>query len=358
MTDILNVKNGDDFDIVKIISDPGPKLNRPLQTIDKNEAFPRKYMKCGNVIYVANVLTFNSLAENGYASFDLAEYINGSVSKIEYNGTMFAVPSLSPLGGMSTSAVFDLHRGQKACQKKLTERGCEDVLIDNEISDVAADDRTLLVTTKMMSESTPSERKHKLMNYNSDFVSDIVHTKRIRNVAPGIVDYKVRLNVPGTFTWGVVEVLSATFFNDILIQLVRQKDGWDVMKPRRYSNCGFVIARDPDTAMGIALVDWPRGAVLYPPKVHYKEFEDVNRWAITQQLGNPLNDSIKIPGGEYSWQIKMFFGPIWFVQEQVNKIRFKPHGNDHEILFGEDKAKRVAYMKHLRKKKSHAYPYI
>ncbi|AGE56229.1 hypothetical protein PBCVNEJV1_219L [Paramecium bursaria Chlorella virus NE-JV-1] len=358
MDDILTTKKDDIFNIIRIISDPGQKLKRPKTTIKKQDAFQRRFVQSGNTVYVANLCTFNALTETGMSTIDLAEHVNGAITGIKYNGANFVAPSLSPIGGMNTSAVFDLYENQKAFQKKLTERGCEDVLIKDEISDVAVDDKTLLVTTKLMSANTPSERKNGIMNLNDAFVSDIVHTKRISNLSPGIVDYKVRLNIPGNYTWGVVEVLSATFFNDLLIQLIKRRDGWEIMKNASYGNCGFVIARDPETAMGVMLVDWPRGAVLFPPRVHYKEFEDVNQWSITQQIGSPLNDSVKIPGGEYSWTIRLLFGPIWFCQQQINGTKTRSHGKDHEILYGDDIMKSTIQNKYKQTKHKHAYPYF
>jgi hypothetical protein len=359
MDEVLTMRATDDlFNVIRIISSPGPKLKQPAKKIKKVDAFQHRYIQCGNVIYNANLCTFNAPTETGMATIDLAEHTNGSVYKITYNGTNFAAPSLSPLGGMNTTAVFDLHKGQKACQKRLAERGCEDVLVKDEITDVAVDGDTLLVTTKLMSESAPSERKNGVTNLNDTFVSDVVHTKRIQNVAPGIVDYKVRLNIPANYTWGVVEILSSTFFNDIIIQLMKQRDGWQVMKNATYPNGGFVIAKDPETAMGVMLTEWPKGAVLFPPKVHYNEFEEVNRWSITQQIGSPLNDSVKLPGGEYSWTVKLLFGPIWFCQGKINKAKVQPHGSDHKVMYGEDVAKRNIQQQYTKTKPAHGYPYM
>ena len=99
------------------------------------------------------------------------------------------------------------------------------------------------------------------------------------------------------------------------------------------SSTGFVIAKTPDVAMGVSLMEWPRGAIAFPPKIRYKEFENVNRWGIYQQLGSLKNATIKVPGGEYSWRIRFFFGPIWKVQEHINQIQKRVHGNEHKKLF-------------------------
>lgn len=344
--------------VVEILSDPGPKLSRPKGTVKKTNAFQRQYIQNGNVIYTANICTFVCPSSFGDAIFELAEHTNGAVNKIEFKGTTFAAASLSPMGGMCTSAAFNVFKGQRAFQKKITERGCEDVVMNDEISDVAADEHTLLVTTKLMSESAPSEKKFGRMNMNDSFVSDVVHTKRIGVVSPGVVDYTVCLDIPANYTHGIVEILSATFFNDILIQLIKKSDGWAVMKPGRYQNGGFVIASSPDTSMGVILTEWPKGAVMFPPKVCYKEFEEVNRWSVLQQIGSPVNDSVKVPGGRYSWKFKMFFGPIWFVQGEINEIKLSAHGKSHEVLFAEDMQKKRMYQKFDAKRHKHGYPYI
>jgi len=353
--EFFNVNQGGNFNVIRVVSTPGPKLSRPPITIKKKDAFQRKYVQEGNTIYLCNICSFVAPTEAGAATIDLAEHTNGSVYKISFNGTNFAAPSLSPLGGMNTSAVFDLHAGQRAVQKKYTERGCEDVIMKDEISDVAVDEKTLLITTKLASESSPSEIRNGIMNLNDTLVSDIVHTKRIHNVAPGIVDYKVSLNIPANYTWGVIEVLSATFINNIIIQLVRHKGGWEVMKAATYPNGGFVIASSPETSMGVILTKWPKGAVMFPPKVHYNEFEEVNRWSITQQIGSPVNDSVKVPGGEYSWDIKLFFGPIWLTQKHINKVNLDPHGNDHKFLYDEDIVNKRLQLQHMQTKPAHAY---
>lgn len=344
-------------DIIPVVRDSGPKPKRPKYTVKKNDAFQRQYVRSGNTIYVANICTFQTLGKDA-ATFELAEHCNGAIGKIEFKGTMFALPSLSPLGGMCTSAAFDVHAGQSASQKKITERGCEDVLMHDEISDVAVDDKTLLVTTKMMSESIPSERKNGRTNLNDKFVSDVVHTKRLRNENPGVVDFTVSMNIPAIFSSGVVEVLSATFFNDILMQLIRKKDGWEVMNQGRHKNSGFVIARTPEIAMGIILVDWPRGAVFFPPKIVYKEFEEVNRWGVFQQLGHPANDSVKIPGGVYSWKFKLLFGSIFFVTSEINDVKMKSHGKDYISLYKDDIRNRKMYENYMKTKHEKAYSYL
>jgi hypothetical protein len=353
-TPILYTNGG----IVHIISDPGPKFGRPKNTVKKTNAFQRQFIQSGNTIYTANICTFTCPSVNGEAIFELAEHTNGSVNKISFKGTTFAVPSLSPLGGMCSSAAFNVFKGQKAFQKKITERGCEDVVMNDQISDVAADEHALLVTTKLMSETTPSEVKFGLTNLNDSFVSDVVHTKRMAVEAPGVVDYTVCLDIPANYTHGVVEVLSATFFNDILIQLIKKSDGWAVMKPGRYQNGGFVIASSPDTSMGVILERWPRGAVMFPPVVCYKEFEEVNRWSVIQQIGSPVNDSVKVPGGRYSWKFKLFFGPIWFVQGEINKTKLRGHGKAHKVLFADDMEKKRAYDTFTAKRHRHGYAYI
>ena len=259
--------------------------------------------------------------------------------KVAYKGVDFAVPSLSVLGGMNTSAAFDVQENEFACQRKVCESGCKDVALADEISDIAADPKTILITTKMMSETTPGEpiyeHPSRLMNLNSEFVSDIVHTKKIKIVAPGVFDYYVRVNIPAIYSCGTIEVLSSTFWNDILIQLIKSNGAWEVMKDSysAVSSTGFVIAKTPDVAMGVSLMEWPRGAIAFPPEIRYKEFENVNRWGIYQQLGSLKNATIKVPGGEYSWRIRFFFGPIWKVQEHINQIQKRVHGNEHKKLF-------------------------
>ena len=336
---VINVVNNGKVNIIKILTSPGPKLSRPSETFKKQNTFTPRFVQSGNLIYTCNLFTMNIPCEAGFATVDMAEHLNGGVMKVSYKGADFAVPSLSVIGGMNTSAAFDVQKNEVACQRKICESGCRDMALPDEISDIAADSRAVLITTKMMSESTPGEPMYehptRLMNLNSEFVSDSVHTKKLQIVSPGVMDYYVRVNIPALYSCGTIEVLSSTFWNDILIQLIKNRDAWEVMKDAysAVTSTGFVIAKTPDVAMGVSLMDWPRGAICFPPEIRYKEFENMNRWGIYQQLGSLRNATIKVPGGEYSWRIRFFFGPIWQVQERINNIKPRVHGNEHKKLF-------------------------
>ena len=349
---VLNVVSNGKLNIIKILTFPGPKIPRPSETYKKQHTFTPRFVQNGNLIYTCNLFTMNIPCEEGFATVDMAEHLNGGIMKVVYKGVDFAVPSLSVIGGMNTSAVFDVQENELACQRKVCESGCRDIALPDEISDISADPRAVLITTKMMSESIPGEPMYehplRLMNLNTDFVSDVVHTKKLHIVSPGVMDYYVRVNIPALYSCGTIEVLSSTFWNDILIQLIKNRDAWEVMKDNAVSSTGFVIAKTPDVAMGVSLMDWPRGAICFPPEIRYKEFENVNRWGIYQQLGSLKNATIKVPGGEYSWRIRFFFGPIWQVQEHINKIKKQAHGNEHKKLFVDQ---------HPINKKHHEYAY-
>jgi len=351
MDDVLNVIRDDGVNIIHVITSAGPKLQRPRHTFKKNETFSPRFVQRGKLIYTANLFTMNVPCDNGTIAVDMAEHLNGGIMRISYKGVNFVTGSLSS-SGMGTSAVFDLDKGENMCQRKFCETGCKDTPLPDEISDIAADKMSCMMTTKLLSESIPGEpmfdHPQKLMNLNSEFVSDIIVTKKLQIVGPCIFDYYVRVNVPAIHSHGTIEVLSSTFFNDILIQLIKDKDGWEVMKNRYDASktAGFVIAKTPDTAMGIALLEWPRGAIAFPPEIRYKEFENVNRWGIYQQLGSEKNNSIKVPGGEYSWRIRFFFGPIWQVQDNINKIKPQKHGNDHKKLYKDNFQEKQSKNRH------------
>ena len=358
MVDTLNTLGEDGgIHIIRVVTSSGPRLTRPRHIFRKKEAFIRRLIKKGNTIYTANTFTMNIPCADGAASIDMAEHLNGGVMKITYNGVDFAAPSMSAIG-MGTSVVFDLHEDESACQRKFCETGCRDVALRDEISDIAADKKSCMITTALISESTPGEPMYdhprKLMNLNSVFVSDIAHTKKLQLVAPGVLDYYVRVNIPALYSHGTVEVLSCTFMNDILIQLAKTGGGWEVMKNTYDASTtpGFVIAKSPTIAMGISLMDWPRGAICLPPDIRYKEFENVNRWGVYQNLGSRKHNAMKIPGGEYSWKIRLFFGPIWFIQQHINKIHPRKHGNEHKKLYYDDFHERQAKTRH-----EYAYDY-
>lgn len=350
---VLNVVSNGKLNIIKILTSPGPKISRPLGTFKKQNTFTPRFVQSGDSIYMCKLFSTNIPCEGGMASVDMAEHLNGGIMKVTYKGVDFATPSLSAIGGMNTSAVFDVRENELACQRKVCESGCRDITLPDEISDISADPRAVLITTKMMSESIPGEPMYdhplRLMNLNADFVSDIIHTKKLRIVSLGVVDYYVRVNIPAIYSYGTIEVLSSTFWNDILIQLIRTNGAWEVMKDTysAVSSTGFVIAKTPDIAMGVSLMDWPRGAICFPPEIRYKEFENVNRWGVYQNLG-VSDSSIKIPGGEYSWRIRFFFGPIWLVQRRINNIKPQKHGNEH---------KKLSMVRHPATKKFHEHSY-
>lgn len=351
MDDVLNIIRDDRVNIIHVVTFAGPKLTRPRQTFKKNETFTPRFIQKGKLIYTANLFSMNVPCDNGTIAVDMAEHLNGGIMRISYKGINFATGSLSS-SGMGTSAVFDLNKSEHMCQRKFCEIGCRDISLPDEIYDIAADKMSCMMSTKMISESIPgelmSEHPQRLINLNSEFVSDIIVTKKIQIVAPGMFDYYIRVNVPAIYSYGTIEVLSSTFFNDIVIQLAKDRKGWEVMKNHYIASetAGFVIAKTPDTAMGVSLLEWPRGAIAFPPEIRYKEFENVNRWGIYQQLGSSKNDSIKLPGGEYSWRIRFFFGEIWRVQDHINKIHPQRHGNDHKKLYKDSFQKKQAKNRH------------
>jgi len=353
MNEILNVNSGSSINVIKIVTTPGPDIKRPGKTFKKKEVFTPKFFKNGNVMYTCNTFSLNVPVVDSMATIDFAEHVNGAVFKIEYNRVNFIAPSLYPISGLGTSAVFDLQKGEKAGQRKITELGNKDVRIADEISDIAADNHSVMITTKMMSESTPGALSRDVVlssgeitagriNMNTGFISDIIHTKKIEIAGDGIVDYYVKININAKHSHGVVEVVSGTFLKDIMIHLVKNKNKWALMDNNMYTinnTNGIVIAKSPDTAMGVSVLEWPRGAVVFPPYYNFKKFNNVNKWSISQQFGSMLNTSVKIPGGEYSWRIRMFFGPIWKVQEHINSVKTIPHGNDYKYLYHEDSVK-------------------
>lgn len=353
MEEILNtIKEDGRVNIIRILTSAGPRVTRPMHTFKKKDTFAPRFVPKGNSMFIANIFTMSIPCDDGSAVFDMAEHLNGGIMNITYKKTDFAIPSLSVIAGMGTTVVFDLQKKELACQRRFCDIGCRDTVLHDEISDIAADARSCLITTKMMSESIPGEpmigHPLKLMNLNSEFVSDIVHTKKMNIVSNGIVDYHVRLSIPAKYSYGTIEILSATFWNDILIQLVRTDGAWEVMKDNYDASRtpGFVIAKTPDIAMGVSILDWPRGAIAFPPTIMYKEFENVNRWGFYQQLGSSKNNSLKIPGGEYSWKFRFFFGPIWKVQHYINKIQQKKHGNEHEKLYHDNFQDRQSRNRH------------
>lgn len=368
MNEVLNVNNGSSINVIKILKTPGPDIIRPGKTYKKKDVFTPKFFKNGNVMYTCNTFSLNVPVNNSIATIDFAEHVNGAVFKIEYNRVNFIAPSLYPISGLGTAVVFDLQKGEKASQRKITEFGNKDIRIADEISDIAADDHSVLITTKLMSESTPGELSRDVVlngeiatgriNMNTGFVSDIIHTKKISIIDDGIVDYYVKINVPAKYSHGIVEVVSGTFLNDIMIHLVRNKNKWALMDSKMYivnNTNGFVIAKNPDTAMGVSLLEWPRGAVVFPPYYNFKKFKNVNKWSISQQIASCVNTSVKIPGGEYSWKIRLFFGPIWQVQESINSVKTVPHGNDYMYLYKEEIVK-YKYQRNT-KRNFHEYDY-
>ncbi|ABT14784.1 hypothetical protein NY2A_B385R [Paramecium bursaria Chlorella virus NY2A] len=368
MNEILNIQSGSTINVIKIVTSSGPTIDRPNKTFKKTDVFTPRIFKSGNSVYTCNTFSMNVPVDKSMAIIDFAEHMNGAVFKISYNNVNFVAPSLYPISGLGTNAVFDLHTGEIAQQRKITELGNRDVRVADEISDVAADDRSILITTKLVSERTPGELSRDVVlneeiiagkiNLNTGFVSDVVHTKKISIVDDGIVDYYVKINIPAKHSHGIVEVVAGTFLSDIMIHLVRNKNTWKLMGDKMYDanvTNGIVFAKDPDTSMGISLIDWPRGAIMFPPKYNFKKFKNVNTWSISQQIGSMVNTSVKIPGGEYSWKIRLFFGPIWQVQQHINSVETIPHGNEYKILYKDEVAK-YKFQK-ISKRNFHEYDY-
>lgn len=157
MNEILNIQTGSTINVIKIVTSSGPTIDRPNKTFKKKDVFTPRFFKSGNSVYTCNTFSMNVPVDTSLATIDFAEHMNGAVFKISYNNVNFVAPSLYPISGLGTNAVFDLHTGEIAQQRKITELGNKDIRIADEISDVAADDRSILITTKLVSERTPGE---------------------------------------------------------------------------------------------------------------------------------------------------------------------------------------------------------
>ena len=359
MSDVKTVFTKGGIRVIQVITSNGPDIHRPQTTFKTEEVFTPCFIQSGNNIYTCKLFSLMAPAERSPVQIDLARHLNGGVFKITYQGANYVAPSLTPLGCMGSGAVFDLKPGEFTSQRKVVEIGNKDEYVEDEISDISADEGSIMLTTKMISERAPGVYINNIPVLNTEYVSDIVMTKKLEIIDEGIVDYFVKVSIPARHSHGVVEVLSTTLMNGVAnIRLVKRKGSWEIMNDGDYSvdkSTGFVLAKHEHNSMGVALLDWPRGAVVCPPHFKIKSYENVTRWNITQQFGSDLNTSIGIPGGEYSYRIRFTFGPIWFSQQEINDIKTVPHGNDYKYLYEEDKMKRMVQKNDL--KKVHKYGY-
>jgi hypothetical protein len=320
--------------LMKIISHSGKSIDRPKHSFAVDDLFVPTLVRIGNTVYSHDSFSFFAPAVRCPVQVCFSAHNNGRIYRLIYDGIDFVAPSLSRRGGMGSAAALDTKRGTRAMQTKITDGCTMDTAMKHQISDVAGTKSSFYLKTRMMPEHPPNTTLFgKYETLHTDTMSDIVVVKRLDALEPGTLEYRVTFGITGMYRFGILEVLSDVVFSGVAeLKRIHSKTWADVVPRREYSVDkfnGFVFGPQEDTAMGVSLVDWPRGAIAFPPRVVFKDYENFTKWSIVQRFGLDTNTNVKIPGGEYTYVVKLFFGTMKDVESKIESLRSVRHGAEH-----------------------------
>lgn len=294
--------------------------------------------------------------ENGVPiEFVLSDHLAGAVYRIVYGGLDFIQPMPIVGGSMQTALSFDIRKGGRNEQYNPTEAGCEKLDSFREKSSSvmrALRGNASAVFTQvrpayfkapgsMLENKDPAGPPIPVLN--TTLLSEVIHSKRIEFVAPGVVDYHVKLHIPDKHYFSQVEFVAGWVPAAASAQtLMYQNDAWTAAKgPANVNSKGVqrtggmaLATADGSKAMGVALLDWPRGAIASPPYYNFFPSERTMKFNVGQKFGSGENYTHKIPGGPLVWKVRFFFGTLEDVQAAIVDVQasIPIHGKEYQTL--------------------------
>ena len=289
--------------------------------------------------------------------FILSDHLAGAVYRVVYGDTDFVQPVPIVGASLQTALSFDIRKGGSNEQYNPTEAGCEGLDSFRERSSskmrvLRAKDNAVFTQTRPAYFKAPGtflENRDPeglpIPVLNKTVLSEVIHSKRIEFMGPGEVDYHVRLAIPDKHYASQVEVMAcwvprANANRAMLYHNGEWKAPDDIGKPGPYyvnslgisRTGGLVVAPDtPDRAMGVMLLDWPRGAICTPPTYNIFRSERTMKWNVVQRFGDPENYTVKIPGAQLSWKFRFVFGTLEEVKAAITKLQVDTpeHGREY-----------------------------
>jgi hypothetical protein len=176
--------------------------------------------------------------------------------------------------------------------------------------------------------------KRTLPAVNKTVLSEVELSKRIEFINETTLEYTVNLNIPEGHYFSQIEVLACwvpTASSER--RSVLQNDGWKTptnneifwVKSGKTRTYGIINATaDGKHAWGVVLLDWPKtvenGPALDTPRYRFEgESKTWRKINIVQRMGSNKNFSTLIPGGNYGWKFRFYFGTMGEVRAALLK---------------------------------------
>lgn len=272
---------------------------------------------------------------NGSVGVMLSTHLAGAVYRLVYAGLDFVFPMPVVGGSMQTAMTFDAREAGSFEAYNPTEAGCGEcdshtgrsssVMLELWASNKAVYTATRLAFFRRPGSTLPG----RIPVRNTTQVSDVVHSKRLEFVADGVLDYIVAVQIPERYHFSLLEVLACWVPTKAAAMTeVRTGAQWRPLVPKTVywmrENSGMVFAEQGGRrAMGVVLLDWPRGAMFDEPRFGVPAVDMAagwKKWNIVQRIGNNANYKFTIPAGTYSWKVRLFFGDVTKVRAMIEAV--------------------------------------
>lgn len=277
-------------------------------------------------------------APGGAVTFELSTHLAGGVYRVTYKGKEFVNPVAIVGASMQTATVYDEWGSSNP-----TEGGTGDLDSFTEKSssrmlELRGNGTTAVYTAVQAANFNQPGKKLKWgkTTGNTTVLSDTLMAKRIEHLGDGVFEYTVGITIPasGRHWYMLPEVLCCwTPREQAAVMQVLRGGSWhdapdkpaqlyfaDTVGPKFPRHDGFVTAtRDGTAAMGVKIMDWPRGRRFEHARYGTPESKPTwRKWSVTQRLGDAKgNDRTPLPAGQYTWKIRLFFGDLRTVQSRV-----------------------------------------
>lgn len=263
----------------------------------------------------------------GGATITLSDHLAGGVWKATYKGVEFVNPVAIVGASMQTALVYDEKRAYNP-----TEAGCGrcDSFTGRSSSKLLrmhGSNRAAYTSVQAAYFDPPGSEFKGYAAKNTTQLSDTAIAKRLEFAGPTECEYSVEVrNPPGRHYFSLLEVLCSWCPRAACAQMYVLQDGWKSAPDSQqlyFANAthGLVMATSSgEAAMGVKLLDWPRGGRWETPRYGTPESSDVwRKWSITQRINPSKDPSFRIPGTPYVWRLRLFFGTLRDVQARIER---------------------------------------
>lgn len=266
-------------------------------------------------------------APGGDVTVTLSSHLGGAVYKLTYGGVEFVDPVPIVGASMQTALVFDGKGEYNPTEGGNGELDSFTGKSSTQILEAWAGDRAVSTSARLAYFLRPGTGSAR----HTGIVSDVVLSKRVEFVDVGVLDYTVSLAFPGDkHYFSLVEVLATWVPVDACRQMVVHSGGgwrsfvldelyWAEGTRQGPASSGLVLGvADGSVAMGVALLEWPRGGQWESPRFSMPDTDPRwRKWSIVQRIGLPSKPSFRIPAQTATWKIRMYFGSVEQVKRAV-----------------------------------------